>query len=246
MIKTTAGLGAALSTLNYSLYIAAYLHAQSPTRAAVIAYISRIVGRASKAPVVAAPATTAAATSFLTPLGALISDTRTSLRLTGLIPLYIWMKTLLSRKTSKEMDPALHRIALLQCAGYIGFQLIENIYHLAGKGVVPVSVLEKRGGVAKWVAWSCRAWLVGVSSDFLRLWREAELEKSRAATRSAKEKEEFDRKWWNEFMTAAYWLPVAVQYSNYPEGVGLNTGVIGFLGMMAGLTNFRNAWAATA
>lgn len=245
LIKTTAGLGAALSTLNYSIYVAAYLHAQSPTRAAVIAYISRLVGRASKTPIVAPP-TVAAATSFLTPLGALISDTRTTLRLTGLLPLYIWLKTLLSRKTSKEMDPALHRIALLQCAGYIGFQLIENIYHLAGKGVVPVSILEKRGGVAKWVAWSCRAWLVGVASDFLRLWREAEIEKSRASTRSAKEKEEFDRKWWNEFMTAAYWIPVAIQYSNYPEGVGLNTGAIGFLGMMAGLTNFRNAWAATA
>lgn len=239
-------MGAGLSTLNYSLYLAAYLHAQSPSRAAVIAYISRLIGRSSKVATTITPPAGAAATSFLTPLGALISDTRTTLRLTGLLPLYIWMKTLLSKKASKEMDPALHRIALLQCGGYIGFQLLENIYHLAGKGLVPVSFIEKRGGVAKWVAWSCRAWLVGVASDFLRLWREAELEKSRASTRSAKEKEEYDRKWWNEFMTAAYWIPVALQYSNYPDGIGLSTGAVGFLGLMAGLTNFRNAWAATA
>ncbi|KIV93907.1 hypothetical protein PV10_05082 [Exophiala mesophila] len=243
LLKTTAGLGASLSTLNYSIYLAAYLHSVSPTRAAVIAYISRLVGRTPSKAALAVPAS-AALPTFLTPLGAMISDLRTTLRLTGLLPLYIWLKTLLSKKTSKDMDPALHRIALLQVAGYIGFQLTENLYHLAGKGVIPVSIMEKRGGVAKWVAWSCRAWLVGVASDFLRLWREAEIEKSK--TKTQQEKEDFDRKWWNEFLTAAYWLPVALEYSNYPAGVGLNQGAIGFLGLMAGLNNFRNAWAATA
>jgi hypothetical protein len=191
--------------------------------------------------------TVAVATSFLTPLGALISDTRTTLRLTGLLPLYIWLRTLLSKNKARDMDPTLRRIALVQCGGYIGFQLLENIYHLAGKGVVPATtIFTQRAPAAKWVAWSCRAWLVGVAADFPRLWRESQIAKSQASTKTAQEKEEFDRKWWNEFMVAAYWLPVAVEYSNYPEGVGLNTGVIGLLGMMAGLNNFRNAWAATA
>jgi len=245
LIKTTAGLGAALSTLNYSIYLAAYLHANAPTRAAVIAYIARLIGRTpQKLPAgVLAPT---APTSVLTPIGALISDTRSTLRLTGLIPLYIWMKTLLSKK-SKDMDPALHRVALLQCAGYIGFQALENVYHLSGKGIVPVTVLEKRGGVAKWVAWSCRAWTVGVASDFLRLWREAEIEKEKRASKTTQEKEDFDRKWWNEFMVAAYWMPVAVHYSMFPGGIpGMNSGIVGFLGMMAGLNNFRTQWAATA
>lgn len=233
-----------MSTLNYSIYLAAYLHAQAPTRAAIIAYISRLIGRTpQKLPVSAVAATP----SFLTPLGALVSDVRTSLRLTGLLPLYIWMKTLLSKKASKDMDAALHRIALMQCAGYIGFQALENVYHLAGKGVVPMSVLEKRGGVAKWVAWSCRAWTLGVASDFLRLWREAEINKDKRRMKTTKENEEFDRKWWSEFMVAAYWMPVAVHYSMFPGGIpGMNTGIVGFLGMMAGLNNFRNQWAATA
>ena len=245
LIKTTAGLGAALSTLNYSIYLAAYLHAQAPTRAAVITYISRLIGRTPSkiAPGALAPA---APTSFLTPLGAMISDTRTTLRLTGLLPLYIWYRTLLSNK-SKDMDPALHRVALIQSSGYIGFQLLENLYHLVGKGVLPASIVEKRGGAAKWVAWSCRAWLVGVASDFLRLWRESVIESEKAGSKSAKEKEDFNRKWWNEFMTAVYWMPVAVHYSLYPTGVpGMNTGIVGLCGMMAGLNNFRNQWAATA
>ncbi|KIX08369.1 uncharacterized protein Z518_03025 [Rhinocladiella mackenziei CBS 650.93] len=244
LIKTTAGLGAALSTLNYSIYLAAYLHAQSPTRAAVVSYISRLIGRApSKLP--AGALTPAAPASFLTTLGSLVSDTRTTLRLTGLLPLYIWYKTLLSKKASKDMDPTLHRVALLQCSAYIAFQALENIYHLGGKGVLPMSIIEKRGGIAKWVAWSCRAWLVGVASDFLRLWREAEIEKTK--TKTAKEKEDYDRKWWNEFMVAAYWMPVAIHYSLYPDGVkGMNTGLVGFFGLMAGLNNFRSQWASTA
>ena len=246
MIKTTAGLGAALSTLNYSIYLAAYLHANAPTRAAIIAYISRLLGRTpEKAPAgVLAPTVR---TSFLTPLGATISDTRTTLRLTGLIPLYIWTKTLLSKKSLKDMDPVLHRIALIQCAGYIGFQALENVYHLVGKTVVPATFVEARGGVAKWVAWSCRAWTVGVASDFLRLWREAELDKDKRWNKSTQEREEFDNKWWREFMVAAYWMPVAIHFSLFPEGIpGMNTGLVGFFGLMAGLNNFRNQWAATA
>lgn len=183
----------------------------------------------------------------MTPIGALISDTRTTLRLTGLLPLYISLKTLLSKKASKDMDPALHRVALIQCAGYIGFQALENVYHLTGKGIIPASFLEKRGGVAKFVAWSCRAWTVGVASDFLRLWREAEINKEKRNTLSTKEREDLDRKWWNEFMVAAYWMPVAIHYSLFPAGIpGMNTGLVGFLGMMAGLNNFRNQWDATA
>ncbi|EXJ84374.1 hypothetical protein A1O3_05041 [Capronia epimyces CBS 606.96] len=246
LIKTSAGLGAALSTLNYAIYLAAYLHSKAPTRAAVITYISRLIGRTpSKLP--AGALAPVASTSFLTPLGSLVSDTRTTLRLTGLIPLYIWLKTLLSKKSAAEMDPGLRRVALLQCAGYIGYQAMENIYHLVGKGVVPADVVAKRGGINKWVAWSCRAWLVGVAADFLRLWREAQLDQPKRLTKSVREREEYDRKWWNEFRVAAYWLPLAIHYSLYPGGIkGMNNGLVGVLGVLAGLNNFRSQWAATA
>ncbi|KAJ9602641.1 hypothetical protein H2200_012834 [Cladophialophora chaetospira] len=230
LIKTTAGLGAALSTLNYSIYLAAYLHANAPTRAAIVAYVSRLIGRTpQKAPAgVLAPTLP---TSF--------SDSRWS--------------THLGNPYSTALDGTytiIHMakdVALQECAGYIGFQSLENFYTLAGKGIVPVSILEKRGGVAKWVAWSCRAWTVGVASDFLRLWREAEINKEKRSSLSTKEREEFDRKWWNEFMVAAYWMPVAIHYSLFPTGIpGMNTGLVGFFGLMAGLNNFRNQWAATA
>ncbi|KIW21332.1 hypothetical protein PV08_01912 [Exophiala spinifera] len=248
LIKTTSGLGAALSTLNYSLYVAAYLHSKSPSRAALVSYISRIVGRqrTSKSP----PIAVGAGTSFLAPLGSLVSDTRTTLRLTGLIPLYLWLKSLASADKAaagQRMDPTLRAVALVQCAGYIAYQLLENVSHLAAKGVVPMSVVEKRGGMDRWVAWSCRAWLLGVACDYLRLLRESQLEGSDKTAATSQEKEAFSRKWWAEFMVATYWMPVAVHYSLYPTGIkGFNTGIVGLCGLMAGLKNFKTQWAATA
>ena len=96
--------------------------------------------------------------------------------------------------------------------------------------------------------WSCRAWLVGVSSDFFRLGREAQLlqqRKDRGETISESESKEIDRKWWAEFMTAASWMPVAVHYSVEGGLKGMNLGIVGLCGVSAGLNNFRAAWGAT-
>jgi hypothetical protein len=247
LIKTTAGLGAGLSTLNYTLYLLAYLHMQAPTRAAVITYISRLIGRTpSKAPPGALAPTLP--TSPLTPIGAMVSDVRTTLRLTGLIPLYLLAKTLISQRNNPDKDKILYRISLVQCAGYIGFQAIENVYHLTNKSVIHPSLVATRGGIPKWVMWSCRSWLVGVTSDFFRLWRESVLlqkRKDAGETISREEQEKIDRKWYAELTTALSWMPVAIQYSVEGGLPGMNSGIIGFCGMMAGINNFRLQWAAT-
>jgi len=178
-----------------------------------------------------------------------VSDTRTTLRLTGLLPLYLWLKTLLSKKGSQGGDPVIHGVALVQCLAYIGYQIAENIYHLAGKGVVPQSFIAKRGGTMKWVVWSCRGWFVGVAADFVRLWREAVLIKEKRARGeggSQEEQEAIDRKWWDDFISAAFWLPLAIHYSLEGGLKGMNTGIVGFCGTMAGLSGLRSAWAATA
>ena len=249
MLKTTAGLSAFLSTLNYSIYIGSYLHSKSPTRAYMIAYISHLVGRtASKVPMKLQGANIPGGTSPLTPLGALLSDTRTTLRLTGLLPLYVWLKTLLNNSSSAK-DPTLHRIALLQCVSYIAFQAIENVYHLAGRNIVGTELVAKRGGVMKWVTWSCRAWFLGINCDLLRLWREAALARERrqnGETVSAKEQEAMDKKWWNDLFVAVSWYPMALHYSKEGGLAGMNQGLVGLSGFLAGLGNFRAAWAATA
>lgn len=245
MIQTTTGLGATLATLNFSINLAAYLYSRSPTRAGFISKISRVLGRTPSKTVLTVMGKVPSI-SFLTPLGSLLSDWRKTLRLTSLIPLYIKLKSLMSRKNFGEMDPVLRRVVLLQCIAYITFQAIENISHLHAKGILAPSIVEKRGGLTIWIAWSCRAWCVGILCDFLRLWRVAVIEKS-SRSKTAQEQEDLDRTWWNHLKVAALWLPVAVHASYYPEGVrSMNAGTVAFLSLLAGWNNFENHWRATA
>jgi Peroxisomal biogenesis factor 11 (PEX11) len=213
----------------------------------MITYISRLVGRTpSKAPPDAV--VPALPLSPLTPVGVMVADLRTTLRLTGLLPLYILAKSLIQQRNNPDKDKWLYRISLVQCAGYIGFQSLENIYHLTNKAVLSPTVMATRGGPAAWVRWSCRSWLVAVSSDFFRLWRESVLlqnRRDRGEKISESEQKEIDRKWYAELMTAASWFPVAVHYSLDGGLSWMNPGLVGFFGMMAGLNNFRLQWAAT-
>ncbi|EXJ76479.1 uncharacterized protein A1O5_00987 [Cladophialophora psammophila CBS 110553] len=243
LIQTTAGLGAVLATINFSANLATYLSVRSSTQSDLV-YRFLWRTRSKRSPSVLTKALSIS--SILTPLSSLISDWRKTQRLTGLIPLYVRLKFLTSRKTLREMDPILHRLVLLQCNAYIVFQAIENICHLQGKGILPSSMIEKRGGMAKWIAWSCRAWCVGVVSDFFRLWREAEIEKKKRGRKTAQEQADFNRKWWNELMVAACWLPVAVHSSFYPKGIrGMNAGIVSLLSLIASLNSFRNQWRTT-
>lgn len=247
LIKSTAGLGAGLATLNYTIYLLAYLHANSPSRAKIVAYLSRLVGRTPSkvAPGALAPELPL---SPLTPAGVLVAELRTTLRLTGLIPLYLLAKTLIAQRNDSSKDKILYRISVLKCAGFIGFQATENILHLTNKGVLPPHHIATRGGAQKWMQWACRSWLLAVSTDVFRLCRESVLLRERkesGETISTTEQKEIDAKWYTDAMTAVSWLPVALHYSVDGGLPGMNPGLVGFCGMMAGINNFRAAWAAT-
>lgn len=250
LLKTPGGLQSFLSTTNYGLYILAHLHSQSPSRAQIIARLATALGRTPSKTPVANPSAAAAGVPLtpLLPLALAISELRTTLRLTGLIPLYVLLKSLIR---SKEPDRITYFIKLTQCLGYIGFQLLENIAHLTNKTVIASSWTNARfarlGGTAKLATWSCRSWLVGITCDFLRLARESQLAKQNGtyAKLNAEEKREVDRKWWSEALVATSWFPMAVHYS-VEGGIGLNLGVIGACGFFANLGNFLKAWDSTA
>jgi hypothetical protein len=184
--------------------------------------------------------------SPIVPLGAMVADFRTTLRLTGLLSLYALLKSLLAQKGG---DPLKHKILLVQCAGYIGFQASENVLQLTNKGVLPPTVVARGGGPATVMKWACRSWLVGVATDFFRLWRDSVLLKERRArgeSVSAQEQEAFDNKWWADLQTCSAWLPVAVHYSVEGGLTGMNTGIVGLCGLLAGINNTRAAWKAAA
>lgn len=222
-----------------------YLLDKCPCQKATVARLLRLVGRSGNIRL-PSPSSQGLITTRLGRLDALLNDIRTTLRMTDLLPLLIWLKSLSSRKNVPDMDPTLRYLGIIQSISYVCFEAIESICHLTHWGIIPANVVGIRGGIDSWIAWSCRAWLVGIAIDFLRLSREAKLNNCQSTTASKQARSEFARNWWKEFTTALCWVPVALEYSQYPRGIGLGPGGAALFGFMAEFANCRQAWASTA
>lgn len=195
-------------------------------------------------------------------LAVLISKTRTTLRLTGTLPLYAWLRSLASGP-KPGTDVVLHRIATLQAISYFVYQALENISLLADSGVVSSRVIAalNRGDskTTRLYHYAYRCWLGGVSCDFLRLMREWQIEGRRRATRQKmvaegkavaeyqdEEDKKFDKRWWTDFVIASAWFPMALHFSSESGLPGWNLGIMGACGLIAGSTRLKALWASTA
>ncbi|KAH6001881.1 hypothetical protein HBI82_159070 [Parastagonospora nodorum] len=264
LLASPGGLSAFLSTFNYSLYILAYLQSKSLTLSALATRILALVRPACDDTKI--PATTLINNAGIPPVAALavlISKARTTLRLFGLFPLYAWLRTLLAGP-KPGADVVLHRIALLQATSYATYQALENICLLADSGVISPSFIARINQAdpktARLYLWAYRAWLGGVSCDFLRLGREWQLEAKRRATRRQmvadgraiaeyqdEEDKKFDGRWWTDAMIASAWLPMALHFSSATGGLpGWNLGWMGVCGLVAGGTRAKALWRSTA
>ncbi|KAH4046977.1 hypothetical protein HBH49_175720 [Parastagonospora nodorum] len=264
LLASPGGLSAFLSTFNYSLYILAYLQSKSLTLSALATRILALVRPACDDTKI--PATTLINNAGIPPVAALavlISKARTTLRLFGLFPLYAWLRTLLAGP-KPGADVVLHRIALLQATSYATYQALENICLLADSGVISPSFIARVNRAdpktARLYLWAYRAWLGGVSCDFLRLGREWQLEAKRRATRRQmvadgraiaeyqdEEDKKFDGRWWTDAMIASAWLPMALHFSSATGGLpGWNLGWMGVCGLVAGGTRAKALWRSTA
>lgn len=263
LLATPGGLSAFLSTFNYALYILAYLQPKLPSLAALRLKLIALIAPSKFAK---PPTTTLVSDPAVVPpvaaLAGLVSRCRTTLRLLGCFPLYAWLRTLLAGP-KPGTDAVLHRIAVLQASSYFTYQALENISVLADSGIVPSSFIARinRGDstTARVYLWAYRAWLGGVSCDFLRLAREAQLESRRRAARTKlqedgrelatyqeEEDKKVDAKWWMDLMIASAWLPMALHFSSANGGLpGWNVGWMGLCGLVAGGERFRGLWNAT-
>lgn len=159
-------------------------------------------------------------------------------------------------------DQILYATSFTQCSLYMTFQFLENVALLTDHAVLPTRYTEKYlvkapapGGkpTSKIYLWAYRAWFGGVLCDFVRLAREAQLERAKRAERnggdvraSSDEEKKIDEKWWAESIVPAAWTPVAIQFST-EGGVGwFNLGIMGACGALAGLGKTAGLWAATA
>ncbi|EUC45086.1 hypothetical protein COCMIDRAFT_96534 [Bipolaris oryzae ATCC 44560] len=264
LLASPGGLSAFLSTFNYTLYILAYAQTKSP---AVSAFATRLLSLIRPAcDDTKIPATTLVDNGTVPPIAALavlISKTRTTLRLTGTLPLYAWLRSLASGP-KPGTDVVLHRIATLQAMSYFVYQLLENISLLADSGVISPRVVSalNRGDpkTARLYLYTYRCWLGGVSCDFLRLMREWQIEGRRRLTRQQMvsegkaiaeyqddEDKKFDKRWWTDFVIASAWFPMALHFSSANGGIpGWNLGIMGACGLIAGSTRMKALWASTA
>ena len=197
-----------------------------------------------------------AAGSRIQALATLFSQTRVTLRLFGLVPMYAWARQLLQGPKPGQ-DQILYATSVAQCSLYMTFQFLENVALLTDKEVLPARYTQrwtaKSGGTtAKVYLWAYRSWFGGVLCDFVRLAREAQLERSKRANRTEKDvttreaDNEVDSKWWNELIVPTAWTPVAVQFSTEGGVSWFNLGIMGACGALAGLGRTASLWAATA
>lgn len=187
-------------------------------------------------------------------LASLISETRTALRLLGLIPLWEWGSATVK---SPPTDPVLRSVAFAQVFVNVVYQFMENVAFLASKGVISQRFLQRWGGVGKWYIWSTRAWLGHVVLEFVRLWRERALarkhrrfqvleshaEKTMEQDRAAEALR--TRAWRKSLLNNLGWFPLCVHWS-LEKGAGVPDNMIGLISFIANAWKVADLWRATA
>lgn len=256
LLASPGGLSSFLSTFNYTLYLLAHLDAKAaPLKEKLYLFLNRH----SATPKVIPPVPTEP--SPIAALGSLLSATRTTLRLFGLLPMYAWARQL-AHGPKPGQDQVLYVTSVTQCALYIAFQFLENVALLTDSKILPAHLTarwtEKHGGKAAAIYTTAyRAWFLGFSCDFVRLFREAQLERQKRDARSsveksygsvAKEDAKKDAQWYAELIVPLAWFPVGFQFSAWNESgfPGFNLGLMGAAGAIAGLGKTKALWDATA
>lgn len=181
-------------------------------------------------------------------LGTVVSSARATLRLFGLLPIYVRARQLM--RDSKTMDGVLYAVGLVQCSLYGAFQLLENIAFLTENKVLSRRLVG-HARVATLYRIAHRAWFLGVMCDFVRLIREAQLFFWRTQIEKGPITEEEAKKaahWYYDWVSPLAWLPIGWQLSAWSDdGVpGFNLGLQGVAGVLADLRRTTTLWHATA
>lgn len=259
MTTTSAGQERVLAAVGYFSHALHHLIAAAPwialqTRLSLLSRIKQYKAHHEHEKAVAAttPPAQQPATPPLLALSALCSETRYTLRLFGMIPLWRWGEQTLR---NPPKDPYIHAITVVQVLANTVYQVLENGGFLASKGVVSKRFVDRWGGIEKWYLWSVRAWFSHIVLQFGILWRQYVMRKNRAAAAAASGEKATDedveaqrlevRAWRKSLMNCVFWAPLALHWS-VEQGVGVPGNLTGIGGFMAGSWGFWDLWAATA
>ncbi|KAI0128317.1 hypothetical protein BJ170DRAFT_594174 [Xylariales sp. AK1849] len=249
LLLPTKDLGSVLTTFNYGLYLLAYFDAKAhKVKSKALSLVT------TEAAISALSSIAEAESSPFARLGSVVANARTTLRLFGLLPIYVRARRLMN--DSKGMDHFLYVIAVLQCSLFATFQFLENVAFLTDNGVLAKRGLGRwaggaGGSVATIYRVAHRAWFLGIMCDFARLMREAQIFFRRNHIDKGeitKEEAEKAAQWYYDWVRPLAWLPIGWQLSAWTQdGVaGLNNlGVQGIAGVLADLGRTATLWHAT-
>ncbi|EAS28199.3 peroxin 11C [Coccidioides immitis RS] len=249
LISTSYGEEATLAIAGYSADILHHALLSPPLRA-IFSCLRTRLGLSASAD------DSKSQTRPLLALASLISETRTALRLLGLIPLWEWGSATVK---SPPADPVLRSVAFAQVFVNVIYQFMENVAFLASKGVVSQRLLQRLGGVGKWYIWSTRAWLGHVVLEFVRLWRERSLAARQNELALAKASSPDDRlsdedqraealrmrAWRKSLVNNLAWFPLCVHWS-LEDGARVPSNIVGLLSFIATAWKVSDLWKATA
>ncbi|WQF75435.1 hypothetical protein CDEST_00449 [Colletotrichum destructivum] len=189
-------------------------------------------------------------------LATLLSEARTIMRLWSLLPLYLWLRRLMTTPArpaaadadEKAQDPsaaALDRaISWLQVTACLLLQSLESSSYLASRGVLPMTPAQQ----GKAARWSVRFWSVFVGSELGRLAVEALRRRSAVASGrqdvASAEYREWSDTWTRTLARQMSWFPLTVHWS-MDKGFVPEMG-IGLLGSIPGIVQMRQLWKETA
>ena len=186
-------------------------------------------------------------------LGMVVSHARTTLRLFGLLPIYVRARKLMT--DSAGMDMVLWGIAMVQCSLFATFQFLENVAFLTDNGILSRRAMGQAtnaaGRVARLYRLAHRAWFLGIMCDFARLMREAQIFFRRQHIDKndlTEEEAEKAAQWYSDWIRPLAWLPIGWQLSAWTEEgmAGFNNlGLQGIAGVLADLKKTATLWRAT-
>lgn len=167
------------------------------------------------------------------------SDVRAFMRLWGLLKMW-----LLARATyaNPPKDTTLRNIAWGQIVSISGYYALEHYFYLAGKGVYKA----KPEDIGKWFRTSIYAYGAYLFLDYVRLYRESQLEQATTASEKldTSKKQVAERQWYKALQVNAGYTPLCFHWAT-PGGY-LSDSAVGLLGAFAGMASFKEAWRQTA
>jgi hypothetical protein len=254
LLSEANGQERALATIQYVASMLHHLTASAPWIAlqARMGILARLRGGVPTKTLAAA-----SSASKFKALSSLASETRYTLRLFGLLPLWIWGADTLK---SPPADPVLHALTVLQVISNVFYQILENVGYLSAKGIVSKRFVDKYGGRAKLDIWSTRGWFGHIFFQFFVLWRQRVLRKQRVAAQRAaagtvenKETKAEDseatrlevRAWKKSLVNNTIWAPLCLHWC-VEKGLGIPDSMVGLISFGAGAWSLHDLWAATS